>query len=104
MRLNDGITFGVEGHGADWRPVASTAGPASRIERASAGVQLVPSGQDRAIFTGVALSRADVSNAAVSMVMVVPTHEAGRPGASLLEVREALPPRQNGCRPFRSCI
>src|SRR5664280_3886289 len=88
MRLNDRVTFGVEGHRPDGRPVTSGAGPASWVERASTRVQLVPSGQDRAVFAVMALSRTHVSNAAVSMVVVVRAHEAGRPGARLFENRE----------------
>ncbi len=33
------------------------------------------------ILAGMALGRADVANAAVTMLEVVPTHEAARPGA-----------------------
>ena len=31
VRLNDGVTFGIERHGADGRPVSSAAGPARQI-------------------------------------------------------------------------
>lgn len=38
----------------------------------------------------MALSGADVANAAVRMVVGVPTHEAGATGARMLEIGEAL--------------
>src|SRR5258706_15629572 len=83
---NDGVAFGVEGHRTDRCPVASSAGPAGWIEGLSACVELMSSGQDRVIFASVTLSRADVSDAAVAMVMVVPTHEASCPDTSLLDI------------------
>src|SRR3990167_4221132 len=90
MHLDDGVAFGVEGHGADGRPVARGARPTSGVERASARVQRMPRSQDRLIFTVMALSRADVADAAVTMVVVVPTHEAGGPGPGLIAIAEAL--------------
>jgi hypothetical protein len=88
MRLDDAVTFGVERHGADGRPVAALAGPARRILLTSAGTKRMPARQDRVIVAGMALSRAHVANAAVAMLMVVPMHEAGRPGARLVQVGE----------------
>ncbi len=41
--------------------------------------------QDGQILTGMALRRTNVTNAAVSMVDVVPTHETKRPGAGVVE-------------------
>jgi len=38
----------------------------------------------------VALSRADVADAAVPMVVVVPMHEAGGPGPGRIEIGEAF--------------
>ena len=38
----------------------------------------------------VTLGRTDVTNAAVAMIKVVPAHEAGRPGAGLIEIGKAL--------------
>ena len=71
MCPNDRVTFGVEGHCSDGRPVTSTAGPASRVERAGTRVQRVPSGQGRAVFTSMALSRVDISNAMRALVQGV---------------------------------
>ena len=42
--------------------------------------------QNREIVPGMALSRADVTYPAVPVIAVVPAHEAGRPGARLVEI------------------
>ena len=42
------------------------------------------------IFTGVALRRADVPDAAVAMIVVVPAHKLSCPGPGLVKVGEAL--------------
>jgi hypothetical protein len=41
--------------------------------------------QDGLIFASVALSWADVADAAVTMIDVVPTHELSRPSPGLLQ-------------------
>ena len=90
MRLDDRIAFRVERDGADRRPIASSAGPACRIELAGLGVQRMPRRQNRVIFPGMPLRRADVANAAVPMLEVVPTHEVVGPGASIVDSGEAF--------------
>jgi hypothetical protein len=57
---------------------------------ASPRVQRVAGFVDGPILTGMALRRADVADAAVPVLMVVPMHEASRPTASLVEIGEAL--------------
>ena len=47
-------------------------------------------GQDGVIFAGMALRRADVAHAAVSVIVVVPLHECDGPVACRLEIFEAL--------------
>ena len=88
IRFDDAVAFGVEGHGADRRPVAGIAGPARRIELASLGVERMPGRQDAVIVAGVALVRADMADAAVAMIDVVPTDETSRPSTSLVEIGE----------------
>ena len=99
MRLYDEIAFGIERDGTDGGPVASVARPARRVEFASPAVQGVSGSQNCVIVPGMALSRTDVTNAAVTMINVapqedllrgVPMHKAGRPGAGLVEVGKAL--------------
>ena len=46
--------------------------------------------QDRMILPGMTLSRTDITNAAVTMIEVVPTYEAGGPRAGLVEIGKAL--------------
>lgn len=65
MRLYDGVTFGVQRHGANGGLVSRVARPARRIEFASPAVQRVSGGQNRMIVSTVALRRADVTNAAL---------------------------------------
>ena len=90
MRLYDGVAFGVEGNGADGCPVSSVARPARRIELSSPEVQGMPRRQDRIIVTRVALSGADVTNATMAMIEVVPMHKASRPSACLVEIGDNI--------------
>ena len=53
-------------------------------------VQVMSGRQNRLIFSGVALSGADVTNAAVAMIDVVPMDEASGPGTGLVEIGKAL--------------
>lgn len=92
MRFDDAVAFGVKGDGTDRRPAARIAGPTRRIEFAGLGVERMPGRQNCLILSGVALGRADVTNATVAMidVVVVPMDETSCPGASLVEIGEAL--------------
>ena len=47
MRLDDRVAFGVERHGADGRPIAGVAGPARRVDLASADRKTGKRGQTR---------------------------------------------------------
>lgn len=67
MRLYDVVTFGIERNRADGRPVSSVARPARRVEFSRPEVQGMSGSENRMIVTGVALSRADVTNAAVAL-------------------------------------
>ena len=90
MRLDDGVAFGVERHRADGRPVAGGTRPARQVEFASPAVQVMSGSKNHVIVPGIALRRADVSNAVMTMIEVVPTHEAGRPGPRAVEAGDAL--------------
>ena len=46
----------------------------------------MPSRQNRVILACMALRWADVANAAVSMIHVVPPHETDRPSASVVKI------------------
>ena len=78
MGLDDAVAFGVERHGADVRPVARVARPSRRVECASLEVQRVTGHQDGAIVAGMSLRRADVADAAVSMIDVGCTNARSR--------------------------
>ena len=90
MGLYDGVTFWIERHGADGRPVSRVARPARRVEFASPEIQGMSGSQNRMIVPCVTLGRADVTNSAVTMINVVPLREASRPGAGLIELGKAL--------------
>jgi len=62
----------------------------------------MPGRKDRDVFARMALGRADVANAAVPVIVVVPMHELARPLAPGAQIPEASPPRQNTCRPDRA--
>ena len=90
MHFYDGVAFWIERHGADGHPIPSVAGPARRIAFPGAAAQGMSSRQDRVIDACVALSGADVANAAVPVSEVVTAHEIGRPDTGLLESVKAL--------------
>ncbi len=46
-------------------------------------------GQDGDVFSGMTLCWAHITDATVGMVMVVPMHEGGRPGARRLQIGKA---------------
>ena len=73
-----------------------------RVQFARRGVQGMSSRQNRVIFAGRALSRADVANTAVPMIDVVPPHETDRPSASVVDVGK---PFDRKLRPIlRACL
>ena len=90
MGLDDGVAFGVKGNSADRRPVTRVTRPARRVALACLEIQVMPGSQDRVIVACVALSGADVTNSAVTVVEVIPAHEIGGPRAGLFEVHKAL--------------
>jgi hypothetical protein len=53
------------------------------------GIHGITGSEDRVIFTLMALRRADVADAAVAMLDVVPVHETAGPGAGGLQILEA---------------
>ena len=61
----------------------------------------MPGRQNRVIVPGVALSRADITNAAVTMIEVVPMDEGGGPSARLLHIGKALGRCMGGRAPWR---
>lgn len=68
--LDDRVAFRVERDGQDRGPVARMARPATRVGSFHLRVELVASGQDRSIVSGVTLSRAHVADAAMTMIVV----------------------------------
>ena len=89
-RPDDRVTLGVERHRCNWRPVARLARPARRVLLPGLLVQRMARIENGVIFTAVALGRADVLDAAVAVIVVVPMHELRRPGSGLIEAGKAL--------------
>src|SRR3954468_5290107 len=87
--VDHGVALWIEGDGVDRRPVSGFARPAGRVALASLAVQGMASLEDRPISSCMALVGADVANAAVLVVKVVPTHEIGGPGPCGFEAFEA---------------
>jgi len=81
LLLDHDIALGIEGHGADVRPVACGARPPRRLALSGLEVDRVARGQDGFVLSCMALLRADIANTAVAMLDVVPMHEGGRPTA-----------------------
>src|SRR5690242_8675227 len=84
--LDDLVALRVERDGGDRIPVPSVTRPAARVARTGLLVELVPGLQDCPIFPGVALRGTHVTDATVSVVMVVPGDEGRGPLPGLLEV------------------
>ena len=80
----------VEGDGCDRRPVAGWSAPAPRVALARPLIQGVARGEHGPVLAGVALSRRDVADAAVAVLVVVPVHEPPRPASRRVEVCKPL--------------
>ena len=86
---DDAVALGVERHGADRGAVAGRPTPAAWVGLAGSLVQGVASGQHGTVPTSMALRRGDVADPAVTVLIVVPGHEIGRPLPSPGEVGKA---------------
>lgn len=79
------VAFGVEGDRVNARPVSGGARPTRRVAFPGLEVQRVARRRDGLILSGVALLRADVADATVTVINVVPTHELGCPGTGFVQ-------------------
>ena len=70
--LDHRIALRVEGDRIDVRPVPRVAGPSRRVRVPGLHVQRVPGRQDGLVGARMTLLRADVADAAVTVVNVVP--------------------------------
>ena len=84
------VALGIEGDDGDRIPVSGGPRPAARGPCPRMLVERMASLQDGVILTAMSLCRADVADATVAVLVVVPTDEPARPLAGLLEVREPL--------------
>ena len=78
LRLYDGVTHGIEGDGANRRPVARVARPALRVEFASPKEQGMSYRQNCVVVASMTLRRADKTNPTVTMVVLLPYREASQ--------------------------
>src|SRR5689334_12137338 len=86
---DDAVALGIEGDSTDWGPVAGRPAPAARIGLPRLLIQGVAGGQDGPVPAGMALGRADVADAAVPVLVVVPAHEGSGPLPRLGEIGKA---------------
>ena len=86
---DDRVAFEVERYGVDG-PVSAAAGPACRVELMCTRVLIVSRGQNRIVLAGVALRRADVANAFVAVLEVVPAYKASSSNSCLMQVGKAF--------------
>ena len=84
------VALGIEGDDGDRIPVSGVPRPAARGPCPRMLVERMASLQDGVILTGMSLCRADVADATVAVLVVVPTDEPALPLAGLLEVHEPL--------------
>ena len=84
------VEIGIEGDRADLRPVARVARPACRAALPGLGVEVAASRQDGLVFAFMALLRADVADAAVAVIEVVPVDQFSRLGPGVIQAGEAL--------------
>ena len=84
------FAFGIEAHHVDEQSVSGSARPARWVALLGLKVQRVPCRQDGLILAGVTLLRADVADAAVTVINVVPAHEFSGPGAGCVQRFKAL--------------
>ena len=85
MRLYDGVSFGIQRHDVNVRPVSRVARPSQRVAFAGPQIEFMPGGQNRPILTAMTLRGRDVANAAMAVIHVVPLDKGCRPGSCLIE-------------------
>jgi hypothetical protein len=90
LRGHHRIALGIERDDGDWIPVACMTRPTSWVSRLRLDVHPMSSAENVAVLADVTLRRADVTDATVLVVVVVPVYERARPLASLLQVRKPL--------------
>jgi len=73
------VPIRIQMHGMYARPVARGAFPALRMTLPCSLVERCTSIQDVLIEIGMALGRRDESDRAVTMLVVIPTHQSGDP-------------------------
>lgn len=83
------LTLWIQRDELDRRPVAGVARPATWVLFSGVLVHRIAAGEDVPIDTSMTLRRADVSNAAVAMLVVVPTHEVCSSLTCVLQIDEA---------------
>lgn len=97
-RPDHGVALGIEGDDGDRTPVSGVPRPAARGSCPRMLIEGMASLQDGVVLAGMSLCRADVADATVPVIVVVPTDEPARPLAGVLDIREAL------CRELRPVL
>src|SRR5438552_5274714 len=97
-RIDHCFALGIERDNGDRIPIACVTRPALRVSGSRLYVHSMPSGEDVAVFTGMTLRRAYVTDPTVFVIVVVPIDECSCPDSRFLQIRKAL------CRELRSVL
>ena len=81
---------GVQAHGGVAIPATGLAGPTLGMAGLGGSVDLVSVVEEAFVLTSMALRGSDEGDAAVTMLLVVPSYEPGDPGRGVLEAFEGL--------------
>ena len=78
------IALGIERDDGDWIPVACMTRPTSWVSCFRLDVHPMPSVENVAVLADVTLHRADVTDAAMFVIVVVPVDKRSRPESRFL--------------------
>ena len=89
-RADHRIALRIERGDGDWSPVPGVPCPAPRAFSSCLLVERMANLQHVAVLSSMSLCRADIADATVAMIVVVPVHDRACPLAGVLQIREAL--------------
>ncbi len=92
------FALGIERDDGDRIPIACMTRPAARVNRSRPYIHSMPSGKDVVVLTGMTLCGADVADAAMLVIVVVPVDERFRPESRVLQIGKPF------CRKLRTVL
>jgi hypothetical protein len=90
LRLNEGVSFWVEGDRLDGRPVAGITAPASRVSDFGGQIDGMTLSKDMDILSLVPLVWCDEADTAMQVLGVIPSHKICSPATRICNGGEAL--------------